>query len=49
MYLVYPYSNRVVQHYTSNPIQAYTGVVEHPIVSITYMLRGDQHISKFHA
>lgn len=39
-------SNRVVQHYTSNPIQAYTGIVEHPIVSITYLLRGDQHISE---
>ena len=42
----YHYSNRMIQHYTSNPIQAYTGKVEHPIVSITYVLRGDQHISK---
>lgn len=40
------YSNRVVQHYTSNPIKAYAGVVDQPIVAVTYMLRGDQHISE---
>ena len=38
-----------MQHYTSNPIQAYTGMVEQPIVSITYMLRGDQHIGNLYA
>ena len=37
-------SNRVIQHYTSNPLHAYTGVLDKPIVSINYLLRDNQHI-----
>ncbi len=40
------YSNRVIQHYTSNPLSAYTGKLDTPIVSIHYILQGDQHSGK---
>ncbi|XP_064395949.1 intermembrane lipid transfer protein VPS13A-like isoform X2 [Halichondria panicea] len=36
--------NRVIQHYTSNPLKAYTGQIDKPIVSIQYVLRDEHHI-----
>lgn len=37
----------MVQHYTSNPLQAFTGKIEKPLISIQYLLRTDkEHISE---
>jgi len=41
-YFVCTCSNRVIQHYTSNPLKAYTGDIPSPIISIQYILREDQ-------
>ncbi len=35
-------SNRVIQHYTRNPLEAYTGDIPTPIISIQYVLRTDE-------
>ena len=35
------YRNRVIQHYTSNPLKAFTGKMEKPLISINYILRED--------
>lgn len=36
----------MVQHYTSNPLKAYTGQLDKPLVSIQYILRDEQHIGE---
>lgn len=40
------YSTRVIQHYTSNPLMAYTGKLDTPLIKISYNLRGGQHIGQ---
>ena len=41
------YSNRVIQHYTSNPLSAYTGRIDKPIFSVEYVLQNQEHFGMF--
>ena len=36
----------MIQHYTSNPLHAYVGKLDKPIVEIGYMMRQEEHSSK---
>ena len=39
-------SNRVLQHYTSNPLNAFTGKIEQPILKLDYFLLNKEHSGK---
>ena len=36
-------STRLIQHYTRNPLTAYDGKLDTPLVTIKYLLRDEQH------
>lgn len=43
MYLFY--RNRVLQHYTSNPLKAFTGKISEPLLKIHYIQINKEHTS----
>ena len=38
--------NRMLQHYTSNPLSAFTGKIDHPMVKVEYLQQHEEHFGE---
>ena len=39
------YRNRVLQHFTCNPLKAFTGKITEPLFKVHYVLKNNEHNS----